>query len=213
MRKILVLLIFVCSAIGACNAQNGSGAFLEAGLGFTHSEYKYRQRTGGTVIVDLRAGYSINSMFTLGAMMKSENYSDDWHFKCWGGFAEYRFFKASRIPLYLFVDLHGYHAKGHTVRVIMYGAVSKDALYGTEFLKNFTEIGFTPGIGFTIPRTPLSIRLRYLFIGFNDANSHGIPGTYYKDYRGCLGGGNWIVDAGLRRLEISVSATLNFWNR
>lgn len=66
---------------------------------------------------------------------------------------------------------------------------------------NFTEIGATPGIAYHFEGTGLDIRLCYLFLGFNDSMRER------KEFGGCLGRGNWIIDAGIRRLSIGMSYT------
>lgn len=64
------------------------------------------------------------------------------------------------------------------------------------------EVGFTPSIAYRIGNSPVELKLRYLFIGFNHSDR-----DYKSEAPGCLGRGDWIVDASLRRLEIGASIT------
>ncbi|ROT14577.1 hypothetical protein [Paramuribaculum intestinale] len=65
-----------------------------------------------------------------------------------------------------------------------------------------TEAGVMPCFAYRIPKSPVDIKLRYLFLGFNDSH------RFYKgEAPGCLGRGDWIIDASLRRLEIGASIT------
>lgn len=70
---------------------------------------------------------------------------------------------------------------------------------GPDF--DYAEVGFVPGLAYNVAGTGLDVKLRYLFVGYNDA------GRWFKDGKGNLGRGDWILDAGLRRAEIGVSYT------
>lgn len=66
---------------------------------------------------------------------------------------------------------------------------------------NGYEIGFTPGICYTVPGIGLDFKLRYLFVGLNN-----IRNTYVniRDIDGCVTRGNFMLDGSFRRFEIAI---------
>lgn len=216
MKRLITLLILSLTLLSQAYGEDNSGILVEANIGITRSTHEYPDWLGVSekkhytnALLDVRLGYRFNSRWAVGAMFKRDKYELIGNFPCWGGFVEYTAFNIKQLPLYLFIDLHAYHGKD-TTGYIGGWYVDEDGNMHTDGHRptEFTEVGFTPGIGFHIPHTPIDVKLRYLFVGFNNINDRD-----YKEVGGCLGRGNWILDAGVRRLEIGISATLNFWKK
>lgn len=137
-------------------------------------------RTRNGIIYTPRIGYRFNADWEAGLFFRyDKNKAVDC--KGYGAFAEYSFVR---------------WASGH-LRVFADGLISYNK---DDYDRDFVEVGFTPGIAFNIPHTPVDIKLRYMFIGFD--SDHYLR----KEVGGCLGHrGNWVIDAGLRRLELGVA--------
>lgn len=147
-------------------------------------------------IITPRIGYRFNNKWEAGAIVKYHKvraYSSLWAF---GGYGQWTVLGVPRYGFRLFVDLSAY-----------YGSISGD--YDDDNIpsdsntldQKLFEAGFTPGVAYRIPNTPIDLTLRYLFIGINTADDF----FFEKGSHGCLGKGDWILDAGLRRLELGVA--------
>lgn len=189
-RIVSIITVIVGLWLMPVNSQAGifdnpdKGMTAEMGLGISRvSEYTvgvpYEELHKTGVIYIPRLSYRFNSNWSAGIIFRYDSNNFD-SYKSYGAFAELSFLKIRSCWLRVFTDLH--------------------YLYNHSDIRNFTEIGLVPGIALNIPGSPIDIKLRYLFIGFND-------GYYrHKDVGGCLGRrGDWILDAGLRRLELGVA--------
>lgn len=189
------ILLFAMAALFACNAfaqnnsdERGFTAGIMFGLSQTHHDNFINKKNHIGVIVTPRLGYRFNSSWEAGALFRYEKFSEDLNYYGIGGYGEYSFLHFNN-GLRMFVDLQAYHSFPGT-----------DIDGGNE--ESFTEVGFVPGVAYRIGNSPVDLKLRYLFVGFN----HG-PRYYKSEAPGCLGRGDFILDAALRRLEIGVSVT------
>lgn len=161
---------------------------LSVELGFSLSRIEQYHNDGGPTrdfyatgtVFTPRVGYRFNNAWEAGMMFRYDK-NDVADFQGYGAFVEYSFIRVPVCNIRIFAD--GQYVYNHE-----------------ELDHNFSEAGITPGVAVNIPTTPIDIKLRYLFIGYS--NDIGMR----KDVGGCLGHkGNWILDAGLRRLELSVA--------
>lgn len=201
MKQILLFFlgfIFACD----CYAQNDSGIYLEFGGAITRNtdlSYYY----GGTVpqppdtlkrhglTWTIRTGYRFNKHWTAGLKFRRENVKFLRPNFGWGVFGEYSFFPIKVVPISIFAEAYILSCK------------KIDAL--VYYHKHFTEMGVTPGLAIHIPKVPIVVKIRYLFMGLNDNERKA------KQLAGCNGRSNWIFDAGRRRLEFSLAATIKWW--
>lgn len=191
--RILFVVFFVHSAIfmSAGNPpEKGAVAEINFGLTRTSSNILIRNEIG--MIVDGRVGYKLDKHWIAGAMIKYENIKSPCRkFLGFGAYGHYRFNRMKRLPLTFFIESYALYS------------TDRDRPYAPGD-KNKVEVGFVPGLSYTIPKTPLDVKLRYLFIGYNNENK------YLKSNGGCLGRGDWVIDAGLRRLELGLAVTFPF---
>lgn len=132
-----------------------------------------------------RIGFSFNDNYALGALFRYDTNHVSKHYG-FGAYIDRTVKHFDNINLRIFVEAQwSYNHNDHD--------------YIADY-RNFTEIGLVPGVAFRIPSTPVDLKLRYLFLGYND----DLP--VFKQ-SACLGRGEIILDAGLRRLEIAAAIT------
>ena len=202
MMRILALLISLILPfiVMAADKDNERGIVVGAGFGYTKYMSVY---TGKNLIISPRLGYRINGRSEAGVKYSLVKDLDDRNYNThsFGGYFEYDLARYRSFSL--FVDANAtFYKKGRSL---------------LGFKRNFKEFGVTPGISYSFAKIPLKINVRYLFIGFNDSPDLYIThwgetenpprSNWFKDAPSCLDSGNWIIDAGLRRLEIGVSFT------
>lgn len=76
--------------------------------------------------------------------------------------------------------------------------------------RSATEVGFTPGISYTIPKVRLDVKLRYGFIGYNDMRTPWSKYYNVRDIDGCLTRGDFMLDGSSRRLQLSIGYTFGW---
>lgn len=192
----LILSIF---SVRAESPQDEKGIMVSASFGVFHSHY-YRDLTYTGLIVAPRIGYRINNNWAVGALYKYKKILSGANIMDYGIFGQYTILGRPEKGFRLFTDLQVAYSKEHD-------SYDSDSIIDGPPLpyhrSDNWEVGFTPGVAFRIPGIPVDILLRYLFIGFNNAEHDFV--RYYSHCR--LGGGDWIIDAGLHRLELGVSVT------
>ena len=202
--KILRFILFTCSLILSIISaraelpQDEKGIMVSASFGVFHS-YSDGNPTYTGLIVAPRIGYRINNNWAVGALYKYKKILSGANIMDYGIFGQYTILGRPEKGFRLFTDLHVAYSKEHD-------SYDSDSIDGPPLLDprpDNCEVGFTPGVAFRIPVIPVDILLRYLFIGFNNAEHNFV--RYYSHCR--LGGGDWIIDAGLHRLELGVSVT------
>ena len=198
-KHIIKLLLIFCMAIPAMQMQASEEKGLTVGLGLglsyaNHDMYNTEDHVG--MIAVPKVGYRLNPRWEVGGMVKYENASTTFDsYIGIGPYSEYTFATTAEGNLRFF-------ARAQAVLSIdaseNYNAdIDSPDSKGCPF-----DIGLTPGVAYRIPGSPVDLKLTYLFIGFNNND------RWYKELGGCLGRGNWIIDAGVRRLEIG--ATVQF---
>ena len=191
---ISILLLFAVNLITrATEPESGVTATLLLGLSQTHygaNQYHDSEFKVGFMFTP-RVGYRFNDRWEAGALFKYEKVADAATYYGFGAYGEYNYLRFADNRLRLFVDLQAYYSTG-----------GRDG-YGDDLGfpgdKEPTEVGFVPGIAYRIHGSKVDLKLRYLFIGFNNND------RWYKDMGVCVGRGDWILDAGLRRLELGVA--------
>lgn len=147
--------------------------------------------------LNLRAGYNFSSKFGGGLSFKSyspfSKNTEVYGIGCYGQYTPWR-----KGGFYVFCDLKFnwvYHREADSGLDFAWP-------YGPESLgrMNNVEIGFNPGIGYKIPGNGFGVRLRYLFIGYDNERD------FFRDEYHCRKSicKDWIVDLGYNSMELSV---------
>lgn len=199
----LILSLFLCNQVSAQQTEEERGFTLTAMFGLSNSEYLHGTTSGlekdtytGPVITP-RIGYRFNKKWEAGVLFRYEKSGKHDNYYGIGGYGELNYLRFNN-GIKLFVDMHAIysiHSCGYD-----YYPNSPGIYSGND--DDMTEIGFVPGVAYKIPQTPVDLKLRYLFIGFNNSEK-----DYKSDVKGCLGRGDFILDGALRRLEIGLSVT------
>lgn len=192
---ILFLLSVFTFTVKAVESESLSGVTATLLLGLSQTHYGANQYHDSEFKVGFmftpRVGYRFNDRWEAGALFKYEKVADAATYYGFGAYGEYNYLRFVDNRLRLFVDLQAYYSAG--------GRDGYGDDLGAPEDKQPTEVGFVPGIAYRIPGSKVDLKLRYLFIGFNNND------RWYKEMGGCVGRGDWILDAGLRRLELGVA--------
>lgn len=201
MKKVAFMLLMVVLAFAAKAEEPEAerGVTASVLLGFTHDHFRDGHKWALGVEVTPRVGYRFNDKLEAGVLFKYENVAEAANYYGLGAYGQYSFARFLDSRLRLFVDLQAYYSWGG--RDGYDGYIDNNGYPGANDDKQPTEVGFVPGVAYRIPGSKVDIMLRYLFIGFNNND------RWYKELGGCVGRGDWILDAGLRRLEIGVAYT------
>lgn len=198
-RIITITVIAICTIcqIKAIDFRDDHGITASAFFGCSHYQIKIPY-TGGYwkndfyhPVITPRLGYRFNSAWEAGLLYRYERQTyENEHYSGIGAYGEWSFLRF----------LRGFRliAEAHILHCVFKGN-KENGWYGKN---NMTEVGMMPCIAYNIPGSPVDIKLRYLFLGLNNSHSR-----YKGRAPGCLGRGDWIVDASLRRLEIGASIT------
>lgn len=207
MKKIfaitLGLSLFLCNQISAQILEKERGISISAMFGLTQRHYLHGTSFGiekdkyTGPIINPRVGYRFNKKWEAGLLFRYEKFGEYSNYYGIGGFGEYNYLRFNN-GIKLFVDMQAIYS----IQSGGYGADNDNPDCYSNINDNITEIGFVPGVAYNIPQTPVDIKLRYLFVGFNHSSK-----DYKADTKGCLGRGDFILDGALRRLEIGLSVT------
>ncbi len=199
MKKIITFVLAALFAVQGYAADRNKEKGLTVGVGFglsyaNHDMYSTEDHVG--MIAVPKVGYRLNPRWEVGGMVKYENASTTFNsYIGIGPYSEYTFATAADGNLRFFARAQAVFSIDTSEN---YNAdIDSPDSKGCPF-----DIGLTPGVAYRIPGSPVDLKLTYLFIGFNNND------RWYKELGGCLGRGNWIIDAGVRRLEIG--ATVQF---
>lgn len=189
MKKLLALLILLSAGLHsyALTGDDEKGFTLGVGLGICNDTHHFGNGKKSHHIFlmgSVRAGYRITPDFEAGIVVGVRDDEGSSSLLSGGIYGEYCFKRAGQFRM--FVD-------GDFIAILPHNYYSEAGKEGCEF-------GFRPGIAYKFKNVPIELKLRYLFIGFNNTS---------RGFRtdACLGRGDWIVDAGLNRLEIGASVT------
>lgn len=199
----VVLSLFLCNQVSAQNLEKERGISISAMFGLTQKHYLHGTSFGiekdkytGPIITP-RIGYRFNKKWEAGVLFRYEKSGKHDNYYGIGGYGELNYLRFDS-GIKLFVDMHAIYSI-HSCDYDYYP--NNSGIYSGND-DDMTEIGFVPGVAYNIPNTPVDLRLRYLFIGFNNSEK-----DYKSDVKGCLGRGDFILDGALRRLEIGLSVT------
>lgn len=188
---LVALLSIGCVTTGKAQSDDsGLTVGLSFGIGQERAFYGTHHETNSGVIVTPRIGYRFNEKWEAGAFFKYQKFGKYQNYYGIGGYGEYDALKIVD-NLSLFIDMKASYSFLNS---------SADGVLGES---GIAEIGFVPGLKYRIPGSPVDVKFRYLFVGFNHSGR-----DYKAESPGCLGRGDWIIDAGLRRFELGVA--LNF---
>ncbi len=191
-RRLAAILIGCIALLAApsLSASETSEQGMTAGISLGLSNSNRHHHVG--MVVRPNVGYRFNRTWEAGAFFRFENNG-------WGGkiynlslYGEYNFFPFADKRFSMFVDFQA--GKGWLPTVYDDDPTVSNHRHHTD-----VEIGFVPGMKFHIPGTQADLRLRYLFVGYNNYN------IYTHRSHAVIGGGDWIIDAALRRLELGIS--------
>lgn len=200
---IAMLSLFLCNQTSAQQIGKEQGFSVTAMFGLSQSRYlrgttfgSDRKTYTGPVITP-RVCYRFNKKWEAGLLFRYEKFGEYSNYYGIGGFGEYNYLRFNN-GIKLFVDMQAIYS----IQSGGYGADNDNPDCHSNINDNITEIGFVPGVAYNIPQTPVDIKLRYLFVGFNHSSK-----DYKADTKDCLGRGDFILDGALRRLEIGLSVT------
>lgn len=175
--------------VSAIDFSDDRGVTVSAMFGISHSHSSNFNENYYGLVASPRIGYRFNPAWEAGALIRYERYGNYDKYLGAGIYGEWSFFRSAH-GLRLITEAHAsFSIHGH------------DGFDGPSS-KHMKEVGFTPSIAYRIGNSPVELKLRYLFVGFNHSDR-----DYKSEAPGCLGRGDWIVDASLRRLEIGASIT------
>ncbi len=203
MKTLTILLIIVLGLsvhASAVDFSDDRGVTVTAlfGISQNHRSYNHYSDNCYGLVASPRIGYRFNSTWEAGAHFRYEKFGKYDHYIGAGIYGEWsflRFASGLRLITEAHATFNAYSSDADVVSVNEFGHVSPQN-------KDMTEIGFTPCIAYRIANSPVDLKLRYLFFGFNHSERE-----YKSEAPGCLGRGDWIIDASLRRLEIGASIT------
>lgn len=186
------------TAVAASNGEKESGRVIGVMFGLNHKSNEYWSHTG--MIVRPNLGYRINPQWEVGAFFKYEDLDD--HTYSGGLYGDFTAYQFGETGLSLVVEAQAsiiaMPREYDSDYALLLAGIPDFPSHSDSNV--FFECGFTPGLRYHIPKTPVDIKMRYLFVGYSN-NRRWVK----ADYPGCLGRGDVILDAGLRRLEVGVS--------
>ena len=202
MRKLVVIFISMlglCSPALAIDFSDDRGITVSALFGVSHSHRSFNHHSDNHygLVASPRIGYKFNTDWEAGVLFRYEKFTDYNEYAGVGIYGEWsfmRFASGLRLIAEAHATFNAYDSNGYLIN-------GYDNTYPYKHT-DMTEVGFTPCIAYRIANSPVDLKLRYLFIGFNHSER-----SYKAEVPGCLGRGDWIIDASLRRLEIGASIT------
>ncbi|MBD5308731.1 MAG: porin family protein, partial [Bacteroides sp.] len=149
------------------------------------------------VMIQPKIGYRFNQRVEAGVMARVDvacfhrAFYDTITALSYGGYINYN---------YLFTGPFSFFVSGRAMHIG--NEISKHLFEGAHKPHSTGEYGITPGLRYKLRSLPIELTLNYIFIGYMDYKD---PWDY-KDAPGCWGS-RWVLDMGLRRLEIGAAVT------
>lgn len=220
-QSIIKALIAIMTILILPLSANADDSYKERGItvGASFGIFSNYNNDYHSIIATPRVGYRFNNKWRAGLMLKYQKLREHTTSLAYGAFGQWTAIGNIHEGFRLFIDLSAYNsAIIDTYDYDWDGGCLFDREYSTYHpddspkyypdddpgYKMF-EAGFTPGVAYRFPNSKIDITLRYLFIGFNHST---LGHNYPKGTHGCLGKSDWIIDAGLRRLELGLA--INF---
>lgn len=195
MKKILIMLILLSASLPGFSRIVDDEKGLTAGIGFGHwhesSTFttpvgKYHWHSNH-FIWSARVGYRITPDYEVGAFFRQDYADSDQHLTWLGVYGEYCFMRKRSFRFFL----------DGNIGCVVCSDMGSDIDFSPK--DYYWEIGVRPGVAYKLKSLPIEFQLRYLFFGFNN---------YHYDVENArLRKGDWIIDAGLRSLEIGATVT------
>lgn len=188
MKKLMVFLILLSASLQGFGriTDDEKGFTIGTGFGYWCQNYTYFHTHH--FIWSLRAGYRFTPDIEAGAFFRKDT-ADGSNYSTWLGiYGEYGFRVSGQFRLFADGDFS-----------LIAASLDYDDIGYDRHDSKYWELGFRPGVGYKLKSLPIEFKLRYLFVGFDNLH-HGRTGA-------CLGKNDWIIDAGLRRLEIGAAVT------
>ena len=197
MKKLLVLLILLTAGLQGFGRIVDDEKGLTAGVGLGLGQLYRNHDT--YVMIQPKVGYRFNQRVEAGVMGRV----DVACFHRWFDETETAFSYGGYIN-------YSYLIKGPLSFVVSGRAMHIENKYGERLMMmtprideaSTNEFGITPGVRYKLRCVPVELTLNYIFLGYMDYKK---PWDY-KDAPGCWGS-RWVLDMGLRRLEIGAAVT------
>lgn len=176
MKKVLFLSLFFFSALLASAQTKERGLFIELNGGHGQIE-KFDNTHDGYGFLAPAIGYQFNSRWAAGIKTRFELGADH-NYSTFGAYGQYAFWQKNRIKLF---------GEAAATLSVCGGLDGGD--------NNYSEAGLSVGAAYSLGNH-CNLLLRYLHIGYSDA--------YHLNEDFCLGGGKFVVDGNLKRLQVGV---------
>lgn len=179
MKKILFSIFFCMLSFITIEAQQKEkGFFIEMNAGYGQNKGIHKDK--GYAILAPSAGYKFNGRWLTGVKLQFETGTTG--YKTMMVYAQYHFLKMSRFGLFGEVQ-------------VAYS--SSDGVDGG--LNGHADAGFTLGASYALSKC-FSLLMRYPYIGYSGDH-------YGRDQGASLYGGDFVIDANLRRLQVGLQFT------
>ena len=176
MRTFITLLLFLGSCLLASAQTKERGLFIELNGGYGQIE-KFDNTHDGYGFLAPAIGYQFNSRWAAGIKTRFE-LGADYNFNTFGAYGQYAFWQKNRIKLF---------GEAAATLSVCGGLDGGD--------NSYSEAGLSVGAAYSLGGH-CNLLLRYLHIGYSDA--------YHLNEDFCLGGGKFVVDGNLKRLQVGV---------
>ncbi|MDE6215400.1 outer membrane beta-barrel protein [Bacteroides sp.] len=176
MRTFITLLLFLGSCLLASAQTKERGLFIELNGGYGQIE-KFDNTHDGYGFWAPAIGYQFNSRWAAGIKTRFE-LGADYNFNTFGAYGQYAFWQKNRIKLF---------GEAAATLSVCGGLDGGD--------NSYSEAGLSVGAAYSLGGH-CNLLLRYLHIGYSDA--------YHLNEDFCLGGGKFVVDGNLKRLQVGV---------
>lgn len=177
MRTLITILVFLGSCLLASAQTKERGLFIELNGGYGQRESPLNMPSDGYGFLAPVIGYQFNSRWAAGIKTNFELTSDE-NFSTIGAYGQYSFWQKNRVKLF-----------GEAAATQSWSS----GMEGGNI--HYTEAGLSVGAAYSLGGH-CNLLLRYLHIGYSDA--------YHRNEYFCLGGGKFIVDGNLKRLQVGV---------
>ncbi|MDE7470870.1 MAG: hypothetical protein K2M57_05435 [Paramuribaculum sp.] len=191
MKKLLLLLILLSASLPGFSRIVDDEKGLTAGIGFGLGQLD--DGDDSYVMIQPNVGYRFNRRVEAGVITRFDiirwfNHTETAF--SYGGYINYNYLITGPLNFSL------------TGRVMHIGNMMNGSYFIGGKSHSTDEYGVTPGLRYKLRSLPIELTLNYIFIGYMDYSD----AWDYKDAPGCWGS-RWVLDMGLRRLEIGVAVT------
>lgn len=197
--SLLCLAISIPSIKAEENGRFPKNLFVEFGVGFLSYGDKILPSKAKNTMLTPIIGYKFHPRWAAGFGVTFPTGKERLYKPMPSLFLSYDFLQINKFST--FAQLQGTYGKNPTIRWLdsMEGG-TPPGYYNNEVQRDLWECGFRLGASYSF-NDHISANIRYLFVGYSNR-------SYPDNYRGgVLGDHDFIIDAGLRSLQISVRYT------